>query len=207
MLIRRHCLNALLIACFGLIAATPAHAETLVPNAVLVTNSPGYVSPTFGYSLTWDPWWTIDSASSHRGVDTLVLRGGLAHVAITGRVAFDGRPASCLSDAVTDLANESGILRLRPLLDEWGVAVEAAEPARISATYVFDQEILDGSVVTAIAFVECRVLEPDAAVLAIRVVSRADAFALEAPMADLLLDRLTMPNVLGRNAVPSAAAG
>ncbi len=54
------------------VGTTPAASE--LPGVDLATNS--YVSPTFGYSLTWDSSWTPIRAASGSGSDALQISNG-----------------------------------------------------------------------------------------------------------------------------------
>lgn len=68
----------------------------------------GYISPTYGYQLSWDgDVWTVEDESSADDVDALTLSSDLLTLNVTGYNSGDGATDTCFDNVVTVL-NDRG---------------------------------------------------------------------------------------------------
>ena len=91
---------SMMLGVFAGVAAFPAAASAQSDTGLVDDTT--YVSPQFGYTVTWgDPWTTRarNVTSNTGGFDSLTLRDGSASLRITGRAAGED-PAVVLDDAI-----------------------------------------------------------------------------------------------------------
>lgn len=90
----------MMLSVFAGVAAFPAAASAQADTGLVDDTT--YVSPQFGYTVTWgDPWTTRarNVTSNSGGFDALTLRNGSASLRITGRAAGED-PAAVLDDTI-----------------------------------------------------------------------------------------------------------
>ncbi|CAN0500626.1 unnamed protein product, partial [Phaeothamnion confervicola] len=91
-----------MLSVFTGVVAFPAAAAASAQADTGLVDDTTYVSPQFGYTVTWgDPWTTRarNVTSNSGGFDALTLRNGSASLRITGRAAGED-PAAVLDDAI-----------------------------------------------------------------------------------------------------------
>lgn len=93
---------SMMLSVFTGVVAFPAAAAASAQADTGLVDDTTYVSPQFGYTVTWgDPWTTRarNVTSNSGGFDALTLRNGSASLRITGRAAGED-PAAVLDDAI-----------------------------------------------------------------------------------------------------------
>ncbi|MGC4106850.1 MAG: hypothetical protein QM753_10935 [Thermomicrobiales bacterium] len=91
---------SMMLGVFAGVAAFPAAASAQSDTGLVDDTT--YISPQFGYTVTWDNPWTTRArnvTSNAGGFDALTLRNGSASLRITGRAAGED-PAVVLDDAI-----------------------------------------------------------------------------------------------------------
>jgi len=92
-----------------------------------------YVSPRFGYALSWDDTWRLDRSISRPGFDGLVLSNGVSDVVLTATTGFAGTtgfiatPEQCVQQSLAALVRRPGTQPV-PLQDEAGMPRQGSEP-------------------------------------------------------------------------------
>jgi hypothetical protein len=76
-----------------------------------------YESPTFGYTLTYDDTWKVDTETSRRGADTLELSNGVSNIGFTG-AATDQTPTECVDAMIDGFQSNDSVTDVTVALDE-----------------------------------------------------------------------------------------
>jgi hypothetical protein len=184
----------ILVAATLLLTPAVASAERSPLDAISGARGPTYLSPTYGFVLTWEPWWQLASTRTESGVDEIELSDGLTRVRLTGRTAFGGDPKLCLDREIEEFIANSSVRHPRVLRDERGELIARDWGERSYAVFSFLRPLDNESLEPTMAFLECRALIPGTAVLSIRMITREATFAIEAPLVSRLLDGLVMPD-------------
>lgn len=126
-----------------------------------------YTSPTFGYTLTYGPQWTVTEETSAGGRDRFVLFNGSSYVTFTGADEFGGDTQACLDDFVDTLTADPNVRDLALATDDAGQPVQGATAATgayaaYNHGYVFPDRVEEYTL-----YVHCVPLEPNESVLAI----------------------------------------
>lgn len=152
-----------------------------------------YTSPSFGYTISWDPdIWEVENEASEEGFDQLRLGDPPNTVYLNGIEAFDGDPATCLQETADALAGGEGVSKFGPAEDRNGDPIAGERADRAFAQYELTLT-RDGERVSITNYVECRVLVPDEAVLAIVYIVATDEFEDQFPLVEDLLDAIEIP--------------
>ncbi len=174
---------------------TPIDRETPEPNetreAAGGVDGNSYTSPNFGYTVSWDPdIWEVEDESSEDGHDQLRLGDPINTVYLSGVEGFGGDPAACLEGTSDALDDGEGVSNYRPAEDRNGNSIGAESQDRAFAQYELTLTNDDGDRVRITNYVECRVLVPDEAVLAIVYIVATDEFEAQFPLVEDLLDAI-----------------
>ena len=154
-----------------------------------------YTSPSFGYSLAYDPevWEIANPAeTTDEGIDTFSLSAGFT------TVYLDGLPASvdaqrCVEIVANAEISSETVLDSALLEDENGDPIEGGNDSDAFVAYELTREGSDGSEVLQAFYVRCIVLVPGESVLAIRQYCAAEVYGLAAILREALLDQLELP--------------
>jgi hypothetical protein len=148
-----------------------------------------YVSPSFGWSITWDEdLWEVAAEQSDGENDFLLLAssGGTGTINFTSANDYEGDPDTCLEDLIDIFGSQDGIEDFEPARgvdDEPLVEVDDQEVA------IYDATRVDGDEETEVRFyLECRTLVEGEAVLAIIWFVQADAYESELDAVTELLE-------------------
>ncbi|MGI8643362.1 MAG: hypothetical protein ACR2LS_04525 [Thermomicrobiales bacterium] len=157
------------------------------------TSGNSYVDAGYGWEISWDDdvWTTVDNPT----YDLVLWNEGDSYVFFQNRDAWGNAP-DCLDGRVDEVAAEDGVDDLEPFEDEDGDAVGASSNSRATATYSLtytNPDAANARSIDRINIFDCRVLEPDEAVLAITVVTSADAYEDVVDAVDDLLSDLDIP--------------
>ena len=156
-------------------AATPA----LDPGVVGTT----YVSPTYGFSLDWDPaFWDVLGAHTAPSEDGLALTNGSSDVYIRGR-ASDIGVRRCVEEMAESLRGngEIDVEIVEPLREEGRLA---------EVTYRNDPSVVDRPF---LATVRCESFDQGRSMVAVIHLFPEDAAVTERPLLDDLLDTFDLP--------------
>jgi hypothetical protein len=169
-----------------------AAAADVMPAATYVPET-FYASPIFGYSFGWDSSWMPSWSGSGPGFDQMVITNGTSSLAFTGTDAYGGDPERCLEGVAGGMAASPDIVQV----DRAEGAADGSRitmgNASISATYVYTVQ-LDGRIEQKrIAYVECIVLVPNQADLAIVHSLPENEAEREVPAMRAVLTTLRMP--------------
>ncbi len=126
-----------------------------------------YISPSFGYTLTYGPQWTIADEASGNAGDRFVLFNGTSYVTFTGTDEFGGDVRACLDDFVATRTADPNVRDLAIATDASGQPVEGATDATgayaaYNHGYVFPDRVEEYTL-----FVQCVPLVADESVLSI----------------------------------------
>src|SRR5436305_10478179 len=85
-------------------AATEAAAQQETPPPPTT-----YVSPSFGYSISYGPAWQQSENSSANGSDRFVLFNGTSYITFTSETGFGGDPKACVDAFVAQLTSDPNV--------------------------------------------------------------------------------------------------
>ncbi len=182
----------------GMLDATPVAGGTLVgtpePGPTQPTSGVAgstYTSPTWGYSLSWDPAsWRVEGEVSEGGYDGLQLGTPRSTVYLEGYAMFGGDAEACLRDAVVGVGQREGVGEVEALPGRPTPLTAAEAPQQILVRY--PQAFADGSSAEIVEFVACQELQPGVAVLETTFQVAASQYDAELPLATALLDTLAL---------------
>jgi hypothetical protein len=150
-----------------------------------------YVSPTWGYALTYDATvWEPIEESSEGGFDRLNLYNGPSYVWIWGMAGYSGDPVACRDDWVRVLRTLDGIESFAPLLDQDGEPLAGQDEGSAFAVYGYTS--VDGNEVFD---VRCLTLVPGLGNLVIVLETFASRYEEQAAAVAELLTGLDLSGV------------
>jgi predicted metalloprotease len=153
-----------------------------------------YVSPSFGYELTWSDEWTVVEEASEGGYDFLNLTNGTTDVYLEGFLGFDGDPMDCVEGIGDQIAAEADGGEVTVAETEDGTPIMGEEDGTAFAIYDYTVTFEDGTVVDAVALVQCWTLSAGASVVAFTAVLPAEAFDDQIAAIEGLLAGVAMPS-------------
>lgn len=92
---------------------TPTPADEETPDV----EGTEYESETYGYTLTYDDSWNVETDTSRRGVDTLELDNGVSSLQIIGTES-DQTPTECVDALIDSLESDDSLSDITIALDE-----------------------------------------------------------------------------------------
>ncbi|HEU0115652.1 MAG TPA: hypothetical protein VFQ80_13290 [Thermomicrobiales bacterium] len=174
-------------------AATPTGQTGVHGNA--------YISPTFGFTLAWDPKvWAVKDERLLQGYDGLELGTDRSNLFVEGISDYAGDPAACLADARQQISGRSGISAISDFQGP-GRPIQDTDGAK-SLLVGYVAKLPDGSSASIVEFVQCRTLVPGQAVLELTWQTSDADYAQQLPLVAALLKTLHVP---GAAATPVAA--
>jgi hypothetical protein len=174
---------AAMLAVFGLASARAGQVS-----------GDSYVSPTYGYSISWNAeFWTVANESSEDGVDSLVLQlgDGVGNFFLTGLPASQ-EPEDCLA-AIASGRAESGDYPGYGQVS--GRATPAVGPGGAGALFGYTLVTQSGDEIPLVQWVECRTLVPGEALLLItlEVIDEPSLYEAALVLYDELIGSLRLP--------------
>jgi hypothetical protein len=152
-----------------------------------------YVSPTWGFALSYDPGvWSVGAApTSEDNVDTIGLSAFGTDVLIGG-FPYGGDALDCAADLVDGMTQEADVTASEPLLENGspvagGDAHDAYQAVKLTSTGV------DGSTSEQAFYVRCIELLPGSSMVAIQQWSAPEVYGIVAGMREELLAGLVLP--------------
>ncbi|HEU5430857.1 MAG TPA: hypothetical protein VFU81_04290 [Thermomicrobiales bacterium] len=183
------------------IAPPAATAPAATPTAPSGVHGNDYISPTFGYTLSWNPaTWSVKDERLLQGYDGLELGTNRSNLFVEGMNAYAGDPGACLADARQQLASRQGISAISDFHGP-GRPVQDVDGAK-SYLVGYVAKLPDNSTATIVEFVQCRTLVPGQAVLEFTWQTSDADYAQQLPLVAALLKTLHIP---GTAATPVAA--
>jgi predicted metalloprotease len=153
-----------------------------------------YVSPTYGYELTWGDEWTVQEEASEGGYDYLFLTNETTNVYLEGYLGYGGDPAACLEDNRAQLAKDADNGELTIAQGEDGSDMAGEEEGLAYAVYDYTVTYEDGNVVATSALVQCMTLQEGASVLVFTAIVSSDSYNDEIDAIVALLSELAVPD-------------
>lgn len=138
-----------------------------------------YTSPTYGYTITWDPAVWPNSNDYVGSFDSLTLQNELATVMLTGTNVHGDLP-TCLAEGIAGF-------EIGELTPAEGIAGPTPAPGASAALMTTDLPADDGTILTALAYFECRWVEEGESTLMITLLAEADTFAEVLPLYEDLI--------------------
>jgi hypothetical protein len=190
---KRMCV-AIVRAATALLLAVMLSGGGLAAGRASQVSGDSYVSPTYGYSISWNAeFWTVSNESSSDGVDSLVLRlgDGVGNFYLTGLPAAQD-PADCLA-AIASGRAESGDY---PGYGEVrGRETPEAGPGGAGALFGYTLVTQSGDEIPLVQYLECRTLIPGEALLLItlEVIDEASLYEAALVLYDELIATLRLP--------------
>jgi hypothetical protein len=154
-----------------------------------------YVSPSFGYTLSYDPtlWSVADGPSTDAtGVDTIGLTAGFSTLYLSGiPSALDAQ--SCVQIMTDAQTSEANVVAFEPLLDAAGAPDAGGDAADAFATTRITRVMEDGANLDQAFYTRCIALPSVGAVLAIQQFAAEIIYGSAAAQREQLLEGLTLP--------------
>jgi len=179
---------------------------TPTPTRTTGVSGNSYLSPSYGFTLTWAPLWSVVKVSSVAGVDTLSLTDKTSTVTFTTSTEYSSDVTRCRTALVAALAADPKNANVAPAPDTAGKPLQGGDASSAWAVYLYSATTSTGKQAMA-TYLECRTIEPGTAVVQIVDAVAADKFNGEASNLLTLLDNLLVPGAPAPVATtPSATA-
>ena len=159
-----------------------------------------YMSPTYGFTVEWDPseWQPnlsrilVNEGSFHR--DRLALDSGAGSLWILGFVGFDGDFVECITHEVARVPTWDGVSNVMLMKDQDGQAVIRYQDDRAFATLTSTFTDDAGSSFEEVRYIECRELVPGKAVLYVHFLTDPDEYDCQIGLVQEVLDTIVVPD-------------
>jgi hypothetical protein len=151
-----------------------------------------YVSPSFGYSLSYDPseWTVIEGPSTGDGIDHIGLRSGPASVYLDGTTGVSDAQA-CVESLTAYFTGLESVAAFEPLRDEAGAPVAGGDASDYFAATRIDWAREDGTFEETLNL-RCIILPTGDAALAITLRSPAAVYPGAEGQLEALLEGLIL---------------
>ena len=154
-----------------------------------------YVSPTYGYGLTYDATWQVTDESSEQTsdgtTDFLAVTDETADVYFVG-YATSGDAMDCLQADIDWLRQADGVTDVAPATDEQGEPMIVGDEGAASGLFAYSFTSGRGRPQDGLAYMSCQALVGGEAMLEITVLTAATAFDAEWPAIEALLGGLVV---------------
>jgi outer membrane protein assembly factor BamB len=157
-----------------------------------------FVSPTYGYALTWDDTWSVSDEQYQADEDLLVLTNGLSTVVFYA-APDDTRPSACVRRLAQTIEDDPATNDIGRLRGEDGESLRGSDEGRAWGVYSLTQTGDDGTVRERANYLECRTLVPGEASLRIIHGVPLDRYFDEVAEREELLAGLELPDVADRS--------
>jgi hypothetical protein len=174
-------------------ATATADAEEEDEETPVAEGAEVYESPTYGYTVAYDPEvWEAEDASQG-GTDQLTLTDGPSQVFIEGREDYGGDAVACVNDQVATVRDSPGVTAVDPATDADGDRDAGGDATAFHAVYTVTAT--DGTFAGTAGltlYFECRTIEEGTSVAIITHIVESDDYAAEAPKVEEILDTLEL---------------
>jgi plastocyanin len=155
-----------------------------------------YVSPSFGYSLSYDPtvWEVAEGPTTDaNGIDLIALKAGFTTVDVIGIPGtFTDQAQTCVQTLTDAQTSEANVVAFEPLLDDAGVPEAGGDAGDAFATTRITRALESGATGDQAFYARCIVL-PAGGVFTIQQFAAEAIYAAAAEDRELLLEGLTLP--------------
>jgi hypothetical protein len=174
------------------VAIAAAQLLTVTPAPVGAEHSSTYISPTYGYSLTFDQnAWRVMAATSKNGYDVLELSNGVSKIVLEGAANEAANAGSCLQDEFARLAARADIADLS-LIDQFGVGLAGWDGVAVQYAYTRG---MDGGRPDALAGQKwCALIAPGASLVVTQIAPEDLLLAGQLGAGTMLLAGLQSPS-------------
>ena len=172
---------------------TPTRPVTGTP-AATATGLETYVSPTYGYTLSYDPSvWTVGyDAETDGAYDFLGVQTSFTEI-LFGGFPYAGDAQACVTELIQLTAGGPDVASAQPLVTTDGASVEGGNAGDAFAASVLTRSEEDGATRNQAYYVRCIVLEPGVSMLGIQQWSAGAIYEVAARQREELLAGLTAP--------------
>lgn len=139
-----------------------------------------YVSPTYGYRVSYDESWTVYEETSEGGYDSLTLEDEVSYLYVEGIVAYEGDSAVCIDSQIAGLGE----------LAEVSDVEEVDRSDRSSgsrASYTFTVTTDDGAAQVGVVY-DCRPIVEGVSVVVFTLLDFTGELAGEVDRFDAIVD-------------------
>jgi hypothetical protein len=154
-----------------------------------------YISPSFGYTLSYDPTqWTVaqEPSTDADGIDSIGLSAGFSTLYLSGiPSALDAQ--TCVQIMTDAQTSEANVAAFEPLLDDAGVPDAGGNAQDAYATTRITRVVEDGTNVDQAFYTRCIALPSVGVVLAIQQFAAEVIYDVAAEQREQLLEGLTLP--------------
>jgi plastocyanin len=155
-----------------------------------------YVSPSFGYSLSYDPtvWQIAEGPTTDaNGIDHIALKAGFTTVDVIGIPGtFTDLAQTCVQTLTDAQTSEANVVAFEPLLDDAGVPEAGGDAGDAFATTRITRTLESGATGDQAFYARCIVL-PAGGVFTIQQFAAEAIYAAAAEDREQLLEGLTLP--------------
>jgi hypothetical protein len=154
-----------------------------------------YTSPTYGYSISWDPAvWT--AADEYVGsYDSLTLQSAAATFMLTGTSVFDDLSV-CVAESIAGL-------QIGVFTPATGIVGPTPAPGAEGALMTADVPTDAGTTAPVVAYFECRWVHEGESTVAVTLLGPADTFEQAVPLFDALMAGLVLPGAVPQPSGPT----
>ncbi|CAN5651558.1 hypothetical protein BH09CHL1_BH09CHL1_14690 [soil metagenome] len=151
-----------------------------------------YVSPTYGYSISYDDSWTLDQDDTEGGYDLLKLDSDGSTFYLEGYPDYDGDPETCLDEQIELTEQDPSVDDFEIIEDENGDPIESRSADQAFALVQVSVTTDDGETGDLVIYLECRPLIPDVAVIVISQYMSPSGYEDELERKDDIVDTLEL---------------
>jgi len=180
----------------GTAPAGTASATATAANGGVSGNN--YTSPTYGYRLSWNPLWRVESATSQSKVDVLELNDNVSDITFQGSPARGRDAKACLNGVISQLKSTQGFTEVTAAKGNSGKALAGGDASDAWAVYDFVYTPqAGGSESNVTAYLECYAMPSVQGVLQIAQFVEGGKYNDEIPARSALFDSLKLPGTNG----------
>jgi hypothetical protein len=155
-----------------------------------------FVSPAYGFRLSWDDTWQVTGESWSRDESALSgwlrIENGISQVHFEDFAGYAGNTVQCLDDSINRLFADPNVASPRPEREN-GQVIEEREVTRSYAQYTYRVTDASGRTQEFVNHIECRTLVPDEAVIVINAYMPRTDLDLQRQALEELLAGLVLP--------------
>lgn len=146
-----------------------------------------YISPQFGFSMSWDDTW-FEAGQESAEYDLVTVTNGLTYCTLVGGPDTAPTPEVALAEVMVGLRSSTEISQFAPLLDENGDAIRGGDEQHAFAAFTYTLTLDDGTEAAMATYVDTRLITPGQTMLAFVAAMLASNFESERPHFEPLLD-------------------
>src|SRR5690349_9713849 len=125
------------------------------PSAAQVSGNT-WVSPQFGFSMSWDDTWFVVDETSTPDYDRVVVTNGLTYCTLVGGPDSSTTAEAGLAEIIVAVRTSEGVRDFRPLVDNDGGAIRGGDDQYAFAAFTYTLTLDDGTEVPIATYIEDR---------------------------------------------------